>query len=153
MKSGPVTSLLPVSAVRRALMSTRSEDWALLLGRVFVAALFLPSGFHKLTTFAAFASSLWAKGLPYPSVLAAVLVAAEFLGPLALLVGLLPRWTAMVLIGFTAVMLWVTHRAAIIGLIFRPRQNVQVFETLAIMGGLLFYFVSGPGGWSRTSLR
>ena len=134
-------------------MSIRSEDWALLLGRVFVAALFLPSGFHKLTTFAAFASSLGAKRLPYPSVLAAILVAAEFLGPLALLVGLWPRWTAIVLIGFTAATLWVTHRSAIFGLIFRPRQNVQVFETLAIMGGLLFYFVSGPGSWSRTTLR
>ena len=134
-------------------MSIRSEDWALLLSRVFVAALFLPSGFHKLTTFAAFASSLGAKGLPYPSVLAAILVAAEFLSPLALLVGLWSRWTAIVLIGFTAATLWVTHRSAIFGLIFRPRQNVQVFETLAIMGGLLFYFVSGPGSWSRTSLR
>jgi putative oxidoreductase len=134
-------------------VSIRSEDWALLLGRVFVAALFLPSGFYKLTTFAAFTSSLAAKGLPYPSVLGAILVAAEFLGPLALLVGLWPRWTALILIGFTAATLWVTHRSAIFGLIFRPRQNVQVFETLAIMGGLLFYFVSGPGSWSRTTLR
>jgi putative oxidoreductase len=55
---------------------------------VFVAALFLPSGFHKLTTFAAFSASLASKGLPYPTVLAAILVAAEVLGPLALLVGL-----------------------------------------------------------------
>jgi putative oxidoreductase len=132
---------------------SRGEDWALLLGRVFVAVLFLPSGFHKLTTFAAFTASLASKGLPYPAALAAILITAEFLGPLALLVGLWPRWTAVTLVGFTALTLWLTHRNAVFGLFLRPRQNVQVFETVAIMGGLLFYFVSGPGSWSRTTIR
>jgi putative oxidoreductase len=69
-------------------MLSRSEDCALFLGRLFVAALFLPSGFSKLMSFSAFAASLRAKGLPYPEVIAGILVAAEFLGPLALLVGL-----------------------------------------------------------------
>jgi putative oxidoreductase len=59
----------------------------------------------------------------------------------------------MVLIGFTAVTLWLTHRHAGIGVVFRPRQNGEVFESLAIIGGLLFYFASGPGSWSRASLR
>ena len=57
------------------------------------------------------------------------------------------------LIGFTAVTLWLTHRHAGIGVVFRPRQNGEVFERLAIIGGLLFYFASGPGSWSRASLR
>ncbi len=47
-------------------MLSRSENCALFLGRVFVAALFLPSGFSKLVAFSAFADSLRAKGLPYP---------------------------------------------------------------------------------------
>lgn len=69
-------------------MRSRSEDAALLLGRVFVAALFLPSGYSKLIAFSSVASSLAAKGLPYPEITAGVLVAAEFLGPLALIIGL-----------------------------------------------------------------
>jgi len=80
-------------------MLNRSEDAALFLGRVFVAALFLPSGFNKMMTFSAVASSLSIKGMPYPTIMAGVLVAAEFLGPLALIIGLWPRWTALVLIG------------------------------------------------------
>lgn len=131
-------------------MLNRGEDVALLVGRLFVAALFLPSGFHKLLTFSSYAASLGAKGLPYPSVLAAVLVAAEVLGPLALIVGAWPRWTALVLVAFTAVSLWLTHRSGGMGAMFRPRQNVEVYRTLAIMGGLLFYFASGPGAWSWT---
>jgi putative oxidoreductase len=134
-------------------MSSRSEDAALLLGRVFVAALFLPSGFAKLMNFAPFAASLAAKGMPFPTVVAGLLVAAECLGPLALIVGLWPRSTALALIGLTAATLWLTYGPSMTGLVFRPRQNVDFFQSLAIIGGLLFYLGSGPGGWSRTSLR
>ncbi|PVE23464.1 DoxX family protein [Microvirga sp. KLBC 81] len=134
-------------------MLTRSEDAALLVGRVLIAALFLPSGYSKLMAFSAFSASLAAKGLPYPTVIAGVLVAAEFLGPLALVIGLWPRWTASALIGFVAATLWMTYGPFATGLILRPRQNVEFFQNLALIGGLLFYFASGPGGWSRTRLR
>ena len=134
-------------------MLSRSEDCALFLGQVFVAVLFLPSGFSKLMAFSAFAASLRAKGLPYPEVVAGILVAAEFLGPLALLIGLWPRVTALALVVLTAGTLWLSHGPSVFGLILRPGQNGELFERLAIIGGLLFYFSSGPGGWSRTSLR
>jgi putative oxidoreductase len=131
----------------------RSEDAALFLGRLFVAALFLPSGFNKLMTFSAVVASLSAKGMPYPTIIAGGLVAAELLGPLALIIGRWPRWTALALIGFTAGTFWMTYGPTVPGLVFRPRQNVDFLQSLAIIGGLLFYFASGPGGWSRTSLR
>ena len=121
---------------------------ALLMGRVFVAALFLPSGFHKLMTFSAYAASLKAKGLPFAVLWAVVLVAAEVLGPVALIIGAWPRWTALALVAFTAVTLWVGHRSSLMGAVVRPRQNAEFYRTLAIMGGLLFYFASGPGTWS-----
>src|SRR3954469_429482 len=121
---------------------------ALLMGRVFVAALFLPSGFHKLMTFSAYAASLKAKGLPFPVLWAVVLVAAEVLGPLALIIGAWPRRTALVLVVFTAITLWVSHRTSLVGAVFRPRQNAEFYRTLAIMGGLLFYCASGSGAWS-----
>ncbi|WP_262273416.1 DoxX family protein [Microvirga yunnanensis] len=134
-------------------MLSRSEDAALLAGRVLVAALFLPSGYNKLMAFSSVASSLAAKGLPYPEIMAGLLVGAEFLGPVALIIGLWPRWTALALIGFTASTVWMTYGPSVTGMVFRPRQNQELFQNLAIIGGLLFYFSSGPGGWSRTSLR
>src|SRR5919112_4181829 len=105
-------------------MLSRSTDGALLLGRILVAALFLPSGFGKLMAFSAFAASLRAKGLPYPEVIAGVLVAAEFLAPLALLIGLWPRWTALVLIGFTGVSLWMSYGQSGLNMLLRPKQSV-----------------------------
>jgi putative oxidoreductase len=132
---------------------SRSQDAALLMGRLFVAALFLPTGLNKLLTFSAFAASLGAKGVPFATPVASIIVAAKVLGPLALIIGLWPRWTAVVLIGFSAVTLWLTHRHAGVGVVFRPRQNREILESLAIIGGLLLYFASGPGSWSRASLR
>jgi putative oxidoreductase len=111
-------------------MLSRSEDCALLLGRVFVAALFLPSGFSKLMALSAFAASLRAKGLPY----------SEVIGPLALLIGLWPRWTALAIICFTGVSLWMVYRQPGLSMLLRPQQIVELFERLTIMGGLLFYF-------------
>jgi putative oxidoreductase len=134
-------------------MLTRSEDAALLVGRLLIAALFLPSGLNKLMNFSTFSASLAAKGLPYSTLIAGVLVAAEFLGPLALIIGLWPRWTALALIGFTAATLWLTYGKSLVGLVFRPRQNVDFFQNLAVIGGLLIYLACGPGGWSRTRLR
>ena len=134
-------------------MLAKSEDVALLFGRVLIAALFLPSGYSKLMAFSTFAASVAAKGLPYPLVIAGVLVAVEFLSPLALIIGLWPRWTALALIGFTAATLWLTYGPTMTGLVFRPRQNVDFFQNLAIIGGLLIYFTCGPGVWSRTRLR
>jgi putative oxidoreductase len=141
-----------VGQIGREFVLSRSQDGALLLGRLFVAALFLPTGLGKLVAFSGFAASLGAKGVPYAALVAAVVVAAEVLGPLALIIGLWPRWTALVLIGFTAVTAWLTHRHAGVG-VFRPRQNGEILESLAIIGGLLLYFASGPGSWSRASLR
>ena len=120
----------------------------LLMGRLFVAALFLPSGFHKLMTLSAYAASLKAKGLPFAALWAVVLVAAEVLGPLALVIGVWPRWTALVLVALSALTIWIAHRSSIIGAVFRPRQNGELYRTFAIMSGLLFYFASGPGAWS-----
>ena len=134
-------------------MLGRSEDCALFFGRLLVAALFLPSGFNKLMAFSSFTSSLAAKGIPYPTVIAGIMVAAEFLGPLALLIGLWPRWTALALIGFTGASLWMSYGQSGLNMLLRPQQSVELYERLAIVGGLLFYFSSGPGGWSRTSLR
>jgi len=127
---------------------SRSEDVALLLGRLFVAALFLPPGVNKLLTFSSYAAWLGAHGLPSPTLLAATMVAAQVLGSVALILGAWPRWTALVLVAFTAVTVWTAHRASLISTLLSPRENGEFFRTLAIMGGLLFYFASGPGTWS-----
>ena len=131
---------------------SRTEDWALLLGRLFIAALFLPSGFAKAMNIGAFAASL--RGLPIdPALAATVLVGAEILGPVALIIGLWPRFTAILMVFVATVGIWTSQRSLGLDALFSPRQHVELYERLAILGGLLLYFASGPGSWSRTSLR
>ena len=79
-------------------MLNRTEDVALLVARLLVAALLLPSGIDKLLHFSRFAASLAAKGVPYAKFVAALDVAVEVVGPVALIVGLWPMWTALVLV-------------------------------------------------------
>ena len=47
-------------------MFNRSDDVALLVGRLLMASLFLPSGLYKAMEFGRFSASLVGKGLPYP---------------------------------------------------------------------------------------
>jgi putative oxidoreductase len=131
----------------------RGDDAALLLGRMLVAALLLPTGIDKLLHFSRVVGSFAAYGLPYPKVWAGLDVALEVLGPVALIVGLWPRWTALALVALTLVTTWMTYRFGMFGAPFRQPQQVQVMRSFAIVAGLLFYAVSGPGAWSRTSLR
>jgi putative oxidoreductase len=53
----------------------RANDAVLLVGRLLMAALFLPSGISKAVNFGPFAASLADKGLPYAEALAGAAVA------------------------------------------------------------------------------
>jgi putative oxidoreductase len=128
----------------------RVHDGLLLLGRLFVATLFLPAGISKLLNFSGFAASLADKGLPYSQYWAAAAVAIEVLGPFALVVGLFPRWTAFALFAFVIAASATSHRYWELQEPVRRVQEVNFFKNMAILGGLLFYFVSGAGHWGFT---
>ena len=72
----------------------RSQDAALLLARLLIAALLLPGGINKLLNFSKFAASLSTKGVPYSKLVAMLNVAVEVVGPIALVIGLWPLLTA-----------------------------------------------------------
>jgi putative oxidoreductase len=71
-------------------MIARTNDVALLAARLSVAALFLPAGIGKLFNLSGFAASLASKGVPFPDLLATLRVAAEIVGPVALVLGVFP---------------------------------------------------------------
>jgi putative oxidoreductase len=129
-------------------MIARTNDVALLAARVSVAALFLPAGIGKLFGLSGFAASLAGKGVPFPELLAALGVAAEIIGPVALVLGVFPRLTALLLIAFTVVATLISHSFWTFPEAAQQAQQTQFFKNVAIIGGLLFYFVSGPGAYS-----
>jgi len=125
------------------------DDLALLVGRIFLAALFLPSGISKLSNLSGFTGFLAGKGVLLPQVLAPIAAATEVVGPLLLIVGLFPRATAIWMAGFTVVatmishMFWTFPDAAA-----QAAQQTQFLKNVGIIGGLLIYFAAGPGAIS-----
>jgi putative oxidoreductase len=126
----------------------RLEDTFLLIGRVLMAALFLPSGIGKAMGFEGFTKMLGGQGLPYPEVLAGIAIAIEILGPIALIIGVFPRITALVLIAFVIAATGIAHRFWEFAEPARRAQEISFYKNIGIVGGLLFYFASGAGAWA-----
>lgn len=129
----------------------RASDAVLLVGRLLMAAVFLPSGASKALNFAPFAASLADNGLPYAEAWAAAAVAIEILGAIALIVGFLPTSVALVLIAFVIMASGTSHRYwEFAETAARRGQEIHFFKNVGIIGGLLFYCVSGAGAWSMS---
>jgi putative oxidoreductase len=128
---------------------SRLDDVLLFLGRFSFAALFIPDGLSKIEGFARFAAGLGNRGLPYPEVWALLAILAEIGGPILLVLGVQTRLGILLLIGFCVVATGLSHRYWEIGeLAARRTQLLSFYKNLALCGGLLFLWVSGPGNLS-----
>jgi putative oxidoreductase len=96
-------------------IAARSDGPILLLGRVLIGILYLPSGFGKLTGIhgpglQGFAHYLAGKGAPEPTIAWAVVAAVvEFFGSAALILGFKTRVVALLLVAFTIVAAILAH--------------------------------------------
>src|SRR4051812_15345398 len=84
-------------------------DALALLGRIFLAYFFVPSGFGKLMHFSATAGYISSNGVPLPEVCAAIAVGAELGLGLLLLVGWQARWAALGMAIFVIVITPIFH--------------------------------------------
>ena len=127
----------------------RKNDALLLLGRLLLATLFLPSGIGKLLEFQTFAARPSLQALPFGGTAwAAAAVAIEVLVPIALILGFAPRVSALLLISFVIAATATTHRYWEFAEPARRAQEINFFKNVGILAGLCFYMVSGPGAWS-----
>ena len=73
------------------------------------------------------------------------------LGPIALILGIAPRWTSLALIAFVIMATATTHRYwEFADAAARRAQEINFYKNAGILAGLLFYFVSGAGAWSAS---
>ena len=133
-------------------MTRTSSDIASLLARVALAALFIPGGLRKLTDLAAFTASLKKQGVPFAEVLAPLGAGVEFLGGIALLIGVQTRLAAVLLIVFTVIATLIAHRFWEFEGSARQMQQGQFLKNLAIVGGFLALWVSGAGRYALERL-
>ena len=132
----------------RTVVYHRTRDGAALLGRILLSGLFVWSGFGKLMGFAGTAGYIASKGLPFPTVLAAIAVAVELGGGLALLIGWRTRWAAVLLALFLLVITPIFHNFWSVPADQVMMQQINFFKNVAILGGMLFVYAMGPGRYS-----
>jgi putative oxidoreductase len=133
-------------------MRRTAYDLALLLGRIALSALFIPGGLSKLTNLAGFTASLQKQGVPFAEVLAPLGAGIEFLGGIAVLIGFQTRLAAVLMILFTIIATLIAHRFWEFEGAQRQMQQGQFFKNLAIVGGYLALWVSGPGRYALDRL-
>ena len=119
-----------------------------LIGRLLIAALFLPAGLAKLSGFEGTVGYITSVGLPLPTVAAAVALAVEVLGSVALVVGFQTRIAAAVLAVFTVVASVFFHAFWAAAPEQAFVQQLLFFKNIGVIGGLLVLVSSGAGAWS-----
>ena len=127
----------------------RQNDGALLIGRLMMAALFLATGIPKaLGGYVGFGKYLGSLGMPAPEIMSLVATAIEILAPVAIILGVFHRASAVVLIAFTLVATFLAHRYWEFPVEQMTNQRNHFFKNVAIIGGLLIYYASGPGAFA-----
>jgi len=117
-----------------------TDDVLALVGRLFVAIIFLASAFGKITNFDGTLQYMDSHGMPAANLLCVGAILVESLGAVALILGYKTRWGAAGLAVFLVAATAVFHTG--------HDQRIQLLKNLAILGGLLNLLAQGPGGIS-----
>lgn len=112
-----------------------------LLGRLFMAALFVPAGVHKIVGYAGTQVYMAAHGVP--GALLPLVILLEIGGGLAVAVGWWSRTAAWALALFTLAAALIFHTDFSV-----PQQMTMFLLHLPIIGGFLLLAGCGPGALS-----
>lgn len=121
------------------------KQYGPLVGRIFLALLFLIAGIGKITGFAGTVGYMEAYGVPMAQLLAVVTIVIEVGGGILLIVGWQTRWAATALFVFTLVVTPIFHAFWAVPADQEQLQMIMFLKNLAIMGGLLYVMAHGAG--------
>ena len=119
-----------------------------LVGRVLMAALFLPAGVSKIAGFAGTVGYIASKGVPLPEAAAIIAIIVEVGGGLALILGFKTRWAALALALFTLIATFMFHNYWTLPADQQMVQQLMFMKNIAVIGGLLTLAAWGAGAWS-----
>lgn len=120
----------------------------LLAGRILLAVIFIVAGFGKILGFADTAAYMSSKGIPMAEVLLVPTIIIELGGGILLAIGYKTRWAALAIFLFIIPTTLIFHAFWAVEPEQMRMQMIQFQKNLAIMGGMLYVVVNGPGPWS-----
>ena len=130
-------------------MNQSVQNFVALVGRIFLAAIFVISGVNKLTDFSGTAAFMSGAGLPAAEFLLVLTILIEIAGGLMIILGLYTRQLALILFLFMIPVTAVFHNPWSAGdPVQIQQQMIHFLKNLAIMGGLLHLSAFGPGYFS-----
>jgi putative oxidoreductase len=132
---------------------TRAQDALSLAARLLLAAALLPTGIARALNVSGFALTLAGAGVPAPNAVATAMVVVQVFGPLALILGVLPRLTGLALAAFAAGMALVLHPFWEASGPNAVAERTLLLADLGLAGGFLLYALHGPGAWSWQGWR
>lgn len=124
------------------------ENIVNLLGRIAIAALFLPAGLNKLAAIEGTSGYFSSLGLPMVAVLVWLVIAIEVLGGIAILIGYQTRLVAIGLAIFTLLASIAGHAYWAVPADAVFIQQLLFFKNVAVVGGLLVLASAGAGSLS-----
>jgi putative oxidoreductase len=129
-------------------IAASATDFLLLVGRVFLGWIFLVLAWGKLGNIAGFTGYLTNLKAPAPEIMSWVGASLEILIGITLILGIATRYAALLCVLFVIVATALAHRYWE----YPPAQVVAQYnnflKNLAIVGGALILFVTGPGRFS-----
>lgn len=135
-------------AITQTSSTTPTQDGLALIGRILLAALFIPAGFNKIAGFAGTAGYIGSVGLPLPEVGAAIAIVVELGLGILLLVGFKTRLAALVIAVFTLAAAIFFHNYWAMPADKATMQGLMFWKNMGIVGGLLAFTAFGPGRFS-----
>jgi putative oxidoreductase len=132
-------------------MNTQSQMLA--VGRTLIALVFLVAGIRKLMAVAGTTAYFTKLGFPMPEVMAWVAIVIEIGGGALLILGWQTRRISWLLILFVVIATLMAHRFWEFDAAAYATQLNLFLKNLAIIGGLLYIIVFGPGALSVDERR
>jgi putative oxidoreductase len=122
-----------------------AQSQMLLIGRRLLGLLFLVAGIRKLIAIAGTVAYFTKLGLPAPEVMTWLSIVIEIGGGLLLIIGWQTRRISWFLILYVAIAIAMAHRFWEYDAAQYGNQLNHFLKNLAIIGGLLYVAVFGPG--------
>lgn len=128
--------------------ASKFSDIALLIGRILIGILFLIAAYNKMKGYGGSVGYFTKLGIPAPSLTVPLTIVFEAAAGILLIVGYQTRLVAILIAAFCIVTGLVAHTNIADG-----NQLNHLLKNLAVAGGALALFVSGPGAMSIDAKR
>ena len=112
-----------------------------LVGRIFISAIFLSSGIHKIGNYEE--TIIWMESFSIPSFLLIPAIILEIVAPILIIIGYQVKISAALLSLFCCITAIIFHRD-----FSDPMQFIAFMKNIALAGGFVFLVVNGAKDFS-----